>query len=167
MQLNNINGQVVKIDTIYVSRNRVDYSIYEYGGSSIIQRKSHAFGTITLVDYLTQETNFENLCYTTLAAELDPGYSISEDKKNWVISTGSTGEDTAVRVYIPATTLNSVLHTGNPLDSLLKQMEVLAPQVVRLDNGSHQYLIYIEDVAKTILEGYPEIIMESKIPSII
>lgn len=163
MQLNNINGQVVKIDTIYVSRNRVDYSVYEYGGSSLIQRKSHAFGTITLVDYLTQETNFENLCYTTLVAELDPGYSISEDEKNWVVGLGSTGEPSILRVYVPSTTIGSVLHTGNALDQLLKAMEPLAQQVVRLVNGSHQYLINLEEEHKAVLEEYPEIIIEYKL----
>ncbi len=163
MQLNNTNGAVITIDQIYVNRNRVDYSLYEYGKSEIVTKKSHLFSTLTLTDYLNKTTNFEDLCYDTLITETDFSYTISEDLTNWVIETGSTGDLTTLRVYIPSSVMNSVLHTGNALDQLLKAMEPLAPQVVRLVNGSHQYLINLEEEHRIILEGYPEIIIETKV----
>ena len=163
MQINNVNGSVIRIDQIYVDRNRVDYSLYEYGGSAITTRKSHPFSTLTLADYLNVDTNFENLCYDTLIVEIDANYAVSEDLTNWVIPTGSTGEDTTLRVYIPTKIIGTVLHTGNALDQLLKAMEPLSPQVVRLANGSHQYLIVLEDAHKAILEAYPEIVIEEKL----
>lgn len=163
MQINNPNGASIIIDQIYVNRNRVDYTIYEYGTSVTLTRKSHAFSTITLEDSLSTETNYETLCYNTLAAEIDPAYVISSDAKNWVIDLGSTGDSTTIRVYIPSTILNAVLHSGNALDLLLKAMEPLAPQVIRLVNGSHQYLIELEDIHRTILEAYPEIIIEDRV----
>lgn len=162
MQLNHSNGAVIIIDEIYVNRNRVDYTLYEYGGSSISRKYSHPFTSITLTDYLTQDTNFEVLCHETLALEIDTQYTISEDIINWVIELGSTTDPTTLRVYIPATTLNTVTHTGNSLDLLLKAMEALSQQVVRLANGAHQYLIVLEDEHKALLETYPEIIIEYK-----
>ena len=163
MQINNINGSVIIIDEIYVNRNRVDYTLYEYGGSSITRRKSHPFSTITLTDYLTVETNFETLCYDTLIAEVDNDYSVSEDTQHWVIAQNSSAEDTVVRVYIPANTINRVLHTDNDLDGLLQQLKPLVDLWIRLDNGIHAYLVNLSANNRAILETYPEIIIEDKV----
>jgi hypothetical protein len=163
MQLNNTNGKVIIIDEIFVTRNRIDYIEYEYGGSSNGVKKTHFFSTVVLKNRLTELTNFQELCYNILAMELGNYWIVSEDTQNWVIDLGSTGEPSIIRVYVPASILNEVMHTGNELDVLLKAMAPLAPQVLRLESGAHQYLIELLDEHKAILETYPGIIIENRI----
>jgi len=132
MQLNNTNGKSIKLDKIDILQNRIVYSIYEYGTSTNKTQLSYVFKTMNLKDYLTQTVNFEELCYTNLIAE-----------KETVL-------------------LNEHIHSGSNLDTLIKLMRPLISFKQVLEQGSMQYLVTLEDTARTILENYG-IVIEDKI----
>ena len=172
MQLNNIeNGRIAKISDIDFKQNRVIYSIYESlvydtEGNIILAPLVGSFRfnpKIKLESLLDTTFNPTEYCYQKLQEEILLDYEISEDIQNWAIETGSTGELTTIRVYIPAAILNEVLNTGEPLDLLIQDMKPLSPFAQRKEFGSMQYLENLLPEHREILETYPTIKIEEKI----
>lgn len=157
MQINNPNGQSIIIDEIYVNKNRIDYTKYDYGGvnGTVLEKKPYIFSGINLIDYLTQEVIFEELCYDNLILEVEPDYVKSEVEQNWLYPS------TNIRIYIPAITYNSVVNSGNELDLLVQQF--IADDWIALQAGIHYYQVTLSDDDRAILEAYSDIIIEDKI----
>lgn len=157
MQLDHPNGQVIILDKIDINQNRVTYSRYDYGGENgkFLEQIFHVFTTINLMDYLTEEIVFEELCYNTIVTEKESGYVIEEEVQNWLVP------PTAVRVYVPALVFNSVANTGNDLDQLI--IQYVEDDWRTLLEGIHYYRYTVNDTERAFLEVYPDIIIEDKI----
>ena len=89
MQLNNgINGHTILIDKIDILQNRIVYTEFEYKSESLNffeKQQAHTFKNINLKDYLSQSTNFTELCYTQLKIEKElTEFVISQDSQNWL-----------------------------------------------------------------------------------
>jgi len=160
--LNNQNGNTISIIKVRTESNLIVLQKYEFGTAKTL---GSAFNFnmegFPFVNYLTQNiASFEDI-YTYLETKFE-GFELSEDLQNWTITQGYESS-TMFRVYLPAELLNKEIDTGSNLDLLIKQMQPLKDFKQTTQNGSVQYLTYIEDTAKAILESYPDIIIEEKI----
>jgi len=156
-QLNNANGRVISIDKIDIQNNRIVYSIHEFGDKNVkLSQESHKFTEINLQDYLSETVNYTDLVNEQLAVEKETGYTYSDDNQNWTILKGSEGNDTLIRVYIPASLINKEVNTGSAFDLLMKQMSPLAPFTQRNGVGSMQYLEELTEPAISILNSHLE-----------
>ena len=153
MQLNSTNGNCILIDKYDINNNRVIYSIFDFGGGEKINTLSYTFKNRILADYYNVETNFENLCLDQLNLELNLGFELSNDPKNWTIVKNVENQNTTLRVYLPAIVLNEEFNTGSNLDQLIDSMKVYGSQSQKLQNGSILYLAYIDENAKLLLEA--------------
>lgn len=157
MQLDHSNGQVILLNKIDVNQNRVIYSRYDYGGENgrFLEQKALVFSTISLLDYLSQEVIFEELCYETIIVEVEPGYVIAEEVQNWLYPANN------VRVYITALTMNQVANTDSPLYGLIEIY--VDGNVARLLEGTHYYRPTVTDDERAVLLSYPGVQIEDKI----
>jgi len=148
-QLNNPNGQSIVIDKIDYNSGRVVFTTYEYDNTNpLIKSVKNING---LIDYTNQTVKSFDGIYELLSDSID-SFVVSEDIQNWTVITGSTGNPTTLRVYIPSKLLNEVTNTGNHLDLLIKSMAPLGSFTQKLENGTLQYLEILEDEPRAILE---------------
>lgn len=152
---NNNNGKIIKIIDVNISQNKIKYNILEYGESnSIVSTESHKFTSINLEDYLYQSVNFYELCLDTLKTEKETDYTLSSDLLNWCILENIEKQPTTLRAYLPSLLLGREVNTTSPLGILIESMRPYDAQLQRLEDGNMQYLAYITEQAKAILESY-------------
>lgn len=163
MQLNNISlNRVAKVDKIDFSQNEIVFSIYEFGFANKKISQERFTSPETLKDFLNQSVNCNNECLRILKENYLTGYELSGDAKNWAIQTGSTGDPTLIRVFVPYSVSGQVFNTGNALDILLKAMDGLVNFLIKDVTGGMQYLEYLLPEHRAILEQYPEIVIQER-----
>jgi len=113
MQLNNItNGHTIIINKIDINQNRVVYTEYEYKNNEmeyISHQSAHVFTDVVLSDFLSQTTNYMELCYTNLKSERElDEFEISDDLQNWLF------DDRPYRIIIIS---SFILKQLQPIDS--------------------------------------------------
>lgn len=172
-QLNNrITGEIIKIDKI--SNLGIYYSIFE-NSFLLSQNKFGVSKNIDLFDKNIQvdKSSFEGTTishndieqYLTFQKiiEVETNFEISEDYRNWFIETGSTDEETLLRLFIPRIAYNNALKSKDtpadyyyPLWQIIEygttNIEVKYSQIT--DNSIVIYLLTLLPEHKTILDTY-------------
>ncbi len=160
--LNNINGNSILIDKIRLQENNLIYSVFEFGNNLKTESKVLKFeNDFKLIDFENQNIKSFDEIYLKMS-ELIENFELSEDMQNWTITQGYENP-TTIRVYLPAKVLNDNLDSGNDLDLLITKMKPLNSFKQTLENGNIQYLSFLENEDRLILEQYPTIIIEDKI----
>jgi len=140
MQINNIKtGEVVKVkfDDII--------TYFTYGADTDVINSD---ATQIKLD------NIINNTYNELVLKLGADFEISESNLNWVVKTGSTGNDTIYRVTLPSLLLGQTAYSDNILDQLVQSIKPLEAFAVRVKGKNIQYLETIESSAKEILFSF-------------
>jgi len=161
--LNNPNGKQIEIININYSQNNVVYKINEFGGSNS-ENQNLFQSEISFVNYETQTVKTFDEIFDLIGSKLTD-YSKSTDLQNWTIPTGTNDEPTVIRVYLPTKLVNKHLWTGSDLDILMQAMKIFKDYKQTLENGSMQYLKFLQNADKLVLENYANegIIIEDKI----
>ena len=98
--------------------------------------------------------NLTNYWYNELVLKLGADFEISESNLNWVVKTGSTGNNTIYRVTLPSLLLGQTAYSDNVLDKLVQSIKPLVAFAVRVKGKNIQYLETIESPAKEILFSF-------------
>ena len=165
MLINKQTGQIIKYSSRYLSGGKVEIELFDNGidfenmivlktDSLQVLRNIEPDKPLTLVD-------LENYSIIETIIQVYPGFELSDDQRNWVFQTGSTGELTTIRILMPHETLAKSFGTGDALDQLTEAMKPLTQWSVRGEKSSVQYLEELLPEHRAILEMYKEIIIES------
>ena len=158
--INNQTGQVLEYIKTMRSEQKAVYKLYANG---ILYKNGIA--QVNDMIALTPET-------VALLLEFLQGISIeslkqsfigfTESENDWIHETGSTGNPTTVRVFIPSDLFAKVMYTGEPLDMLIQAMSPLKDFTTRNDAGIVQYLEELLPEHRALLEMYVDILIENK-----
>lgn len=166
--INNTTGEILQYFKVLRSEQKVVYKIYSNGllynqqtvkedGLMPINFGIQFDTPISFNPGVTSEAIYNNtmefLGLATLK-QASPGFVESEN--NWIFETGSTGNSTTVRVFIPSDLFAKVMYTGEPLDLLIQAMSPLKDWTTRNDSGIVQYLEELLPEHKAIIEMYAE-----------
>ncbi|RLD69230.1 MAG: hypothetical protein DRI95_00630 [Bacteroidetes bacterium] len=160
-QLNHADGTAILIKTIDYNFDTVTIEKYEYPKTGKVEIETV---TLTgLIDYEAQTVENFDAVLSKLQV-LYPEYVVNEDAQNWTMPTGTEGEPTNLRVYMPACLLNANLWQDTDIGLLIESMRIFKDYKQSLAWGGMQYLKFLEPDARAILESYADkgVIIENK-----
>lgn len=177
---NTTTGEVIRITK--VTPDRIFYTIFEnsfltnqnkFGISKSIENKTIEVPNIFEGDNINS-LEFESYKAALIIIENEPNFTISDDERNWYITTGSSGnEDIAYRVFISNKAYDNALKDKDietneyynlwlVIDFATQNIKAQYSQIT--DNSIVIYLATLLDEHKLVLKSYEKdgVVIEPK-----
>jgi len=158
MKLNNkTNGKTVAITKTNCELNQIIYQMFEFGNYNPSEPQSHKFAT-NIKDLFDTQCIVNEEIYKMLQADIFPDFVVEKDSQNWLFL------KRPIRVYIPDTITAKSVNNKDSLAYLIESIRLSIPIDFRIatETGVVAYLEELYPEHRSILEQYPDIIIENK-----